>query len=82
MADAAGDNPLESIEARFLTWHDSAGNLHLRTNGPVLFIDKKKTELVAQGRALVRDQALNATGRTIYSKTLSTYVFEVESLQV
>lgn len=82
MSEAVQDTTeLQTLSTRFLTYHESAGNLHLRTTDRVLFIDKGKPELLALARKLYRNQPIRVTGRPDYSKTLSTYVFVVESLE-
>jgi hypothetical protein len=81
MAEAQA-TPVETLELRFVTYHNSAGNVHLRTDGPFLFIDKKKEALVELSKSLARGQAIRVQGRTTFSSTLSTYVFDVEELEV
>ena len=78
MAEAAAK---ETLETRFLTWHDSAGNLHVRTDSMVLYIDKAKEELQAAAKRMRRGQALRVTGQVTYSKTLSNMVFDVDALE-
>ncbi len=80
MAEAASPQR-ETHELRFQTYHHSAGNLHLRTDGPTLFIDKKKTDLVELAKSLCRGQPIRVRGATSFSTTLSNYVFLVEELE-
>jgi len=72
--------PQESLTTEFVTWHGSNGDVHLRTHSHMLFVSKKDTSLVAAAKSLQRGQRITATGRTEFSKTLSTYVFRVTSL--
>ncbi|MEZ4273197.1 MAG: hypothetical protein R3C68_17710 [Myxococcota bacterium] len=56
MAEEESTQPPEivSIETTFQTWHNSNGDLHLRTQDQILHIDKKAAELIAQAKRLNR----------------------------
>ena len=72
---------LIELETRFLTWHNSNGDLHLRTEGRLLYIDKKSTELVELAKRLPRGQRIRVEGRAIFSKTLSTHVLHLSEIE-
>jgi len=74
--------PAETVKARFLTWHNSNGDVHIRTDSGLLFVSKKKPELVEQVKRIPRGQRIVATGAMTYSKTLSTHVLDTEQLEV
>ena len=76
----ADDVVMKQRQARFLTWHNSNGDLHLRTDGPVMFIAKTNLALIAQAKELRRGDQVTALGRDEFSRTLSTHVFVIDSL--
>jgi hypothetical protein len=80
MSNAEPAPPLESRATEFHTLHWSAGSLHLRTADGVMFIDKAKPDLIERAQQLRRGARIAVTGRSEFSKTLSTYVFALESL--
>lgn len=74
------DSGAETLRTRFLTWHNSNEDLHVRTEARVLFVPRENTELVSQFKRLRRGQAITVSGVPEYSKTLSTYVLNVRDL--
>lgn len=80
MADAESAK-VETITTNFISWHNSGNDLHLLTDSRVLYISKKEPELIERAKKFHRGQPIKATGSLTYSKTLSTYVLELQSLE-
>jgi hypothetical protein len=77
------NEPQEVLNTEFLTWHNSAGSVHIRTaSGRVIFIDKSQAELIERAKVIPRGQEITASGKTTYSKTLSTFVLAVGALDI
>jgi hypothetical protein len=69
--------PMESLSAQFLTWHNSNGDLHIRTDRGILFVPKTAATLIERFKACRRGDTIAVNGTRSFSKTLSSYVFEV-----
>ena len=78
MADA--DNT-QTLVTEFQTWHNSNGDLHLRTHSQILFVSKKDEELVERAKKLPRGSKIKVSGSMQYSNTLSTHVLHVTELE-
>jgi hypothetical protein len=80
MAEAAAQK--QTVSTQFLTWHNSNGDVHIRTSSAgVLYIDKKDATLVERAKTISRGQKITVTGVPEWSKTLSSHVLRVESLE-
>ncbi|MDP7039790.1 MAG: hypothetical protein QGI45_11570 [Myxococcota bacterium] len=73
---------MQTLETTFMTYHASAGGLHLRTSDGIIAIDKKKDELVDLAKTFRRGQKIRVAGEHAVSKALSTWVFEAEEICV
>lgn len=74
------DSSAQTLTTRFLTWHHSNEDLHVRTEARVLFVPRENPDLVGQFKTLRRGQTITVTGLSQYSKTLSSYVLHVKEL--
>ncbi len=73
---------MQSLETTFMTYHISAGGLHLRTSDGIVAIDKKKDALVDLAKTFRRGQKIRIEGARAVSKALSTWVFQAEEICV
>lgn len=74
--------PADIIRDEFLSWHLSAGSLHIRTaSGRILYVDKGQDALIEKVKQTRRGQNIAITGTSNFSKTLSNYVIEVDSYE-
>ena len=71
---------MDTLDTTFITYHVSAGGLHLRTSDGIISIDKKKEDLIALVKTFRRGQKIHAEGERSVSKALSTWVFSVEQI--
>ena len=71
---------MQTLETTFITYHASAGGIHLRTSDGIIAIDKKKEELVGRAKTFRRGQKIRIAGERAVSKALSTWVFEAEDI--
>jgi len=71
---------MDTLETTFITYHKSAGGLHLRTVDGIIAIDKKKDELIDLATTFRRGQKIKVEGEHAVSKALSTWVFEAEKI--
>ena len=71
---------MDTIHTTFITYHVSAGGLHLRTRDGIIAIDKKKEDLIALAKTFHRGQQILAEGEHTVSKALSTWVFAAEKI--
>jgi len=71
----------QTLTTIFQTWHNSNGDVHLRTDSELLFISKKDPELVEISKTIQRGQKIKATGTVEFSKTLSSHVLHLSALE-